>query len=81
MEQKNTPVIVPILNTVTTIFFTLAFSFALLAFMNGQDSAVRSTVIYGFCAVLNLVTSVKNWIRYRKEKDFAQDETKHETAE
>ena len=68
MEKKKTPLAIPILNTITAVLYTLSTVFSVLALLEGQQTALWSLVVYGFCAVMQLITAVLNWNRYFKEK-------------
>ena len=74
MEKKKTTIVMPIMNTITAVLFALATVFSVLAFVEGQENAIWSAAIYGFCAVLNLITAVLNWKQYRKDKACAERE-------
>ena len=73
MDQR-TPIILPIINSVTTVCFVLAFYFSLRVFLNDPSRFNWQMIVYGICSVLSLVTAIVNWIRYKKTKERKNSE-------
>ena len=65
MNQRLS-IIVPVLNSITTLCWTLLFCFA---FLDDQSKLNWKMVLYGVCAVLSLAAAISNWIRYIKDKE------------
>ena len=66
MNQKKTPLIIPIIYSVTAVIWMVAFGLKLYLIANHLANFDFLALTYLVCGILLIVSAIIYWLRYRK---------------